>query len=143
MMKRNKILKFFYCSFFCFGNIFLAQSQSITIEPEVQMKFVNESSVSNNDSLFSVTLVVDLPDTSDIKNLEINVIDTKSNSVKYTKQLALKDGLMLKSGVRASIEKDKLLIYIGDYRTIFTHYRFECYLLDNAKILKKNIKKEL
>lgn len=142
-MKPITVLKFFCCASLFIGAVSSSQGQTSAIEPEVQMDLVDESSVENNDSLFAVTLVVDLPDTSNVQTLEVNVIDIQSGSIASTKQLDFKDALRLKSGIRAYIKSGKLYVYAGDYRTIFTRYRFECNLIDDKSAIKKKIKKEL
>lgn len=134
--------------FFCFASLFIvaisySQGQTSVVEPEIQTQLVNESSVENNDSLFAVTLVVDMPDTSNVQTLEVNVIDTQSGSLTSTKQLGFRDALKLKSGTRAYVKNGKLYVYVGEYRTIFTHYRFDCNLIDDKKSIKEKIKKEL
>lgn len=142
-MKRNTALRIFYSTTLFIGILFYAQGQTVTIEPEIQTQLVNENSVENNDSLFAVTLVLDLPDTSNVETLEVNVIDTQSGSLTSTKQLGFKDALKLKSGTRAYVQNGKLYVYVGEYRTIFTRYRFECNLIDDRNAIKKKIKKEL
>lgn len=143
MIKRTTTLRIFYSTSLLIGSLFYAQSQTVTIEPEIQTQLVNESSVENNDSLFAVTLVVDMPDTSNVQTLEVNVINTQSGSLTSTKQLGFRDALKLKSGTRAYVKNGKLYVYVGEYRTIFTHYRFDCNLIDDKKSIKEKIKKEL